>query len=119
MRRVVGAVVGTAVGTLAYWFMLGRGVHILAAVGAGTALGVSVASSGRSISWGVITSVLSVAFSLGVEYAFRPFAADASLGYFLAHIGDLPRNSLISIAVVAVLGFYFGRGRARARVDAA
>ena len=113
LARTAGAVVGTAVGTLAYWLMLRSGTHILAAVGGGTALGVSFAARSASLAWGAFTAVLAVALSLLVEFLFRPFAADPSLGYFVAHLGDLPRNSLVSLAVVAGLGFYFGRGRRR------
>src|SRR5262245_41686717 len=93
--------------------MLERGLHILAAVGAGLALGVSSAARTRSHAWALLTMALAVVSSLLVEFLFRPFRADPSLGYFVLHFGDLPRNSLVSLAVVAVLGWYFGRGRVR------
>ncbi len=118
-RRSAGVVAGAAVGTLAYWLMLRSEVHILAAVGAAAALGVSIASRTVSLAWGVLTMLLAVVLSLLVEFAFRPFRADESFGYFLAHLGELPRNSLVSLVVVALLGFYFGRGRVRRRVDSA
>lgn len=119
MRRSAGAVIGTLVGTAAYWLMLDRGIHILAAVGAGTALGVSFAAKSFSIIAGITTMLLAVASSLVMEFLFRPFAKDESFDYFLTHIADLPRNSLVSLAVVAVLGLYFGRGRARKPADSA
>jgi hypothetical protein len=113
VARSAGALVGTGVGVLAYWLTLRSGTHILAAVGGGTALGVSFAARKQSLAWGVLTAALAVGFSLLVEFLFRPFAADPSFGYFVAHVADLPRNSLVSLAVVAALGFYFGRGRRR------
>lgn len=112
LQRSAGFVVGASVGTLAYWLMLERSIHILAAVGAGAALGVAIGSRSRKFLWGVAVACLAVVVSLLVEWWFRPFAVDDSLGYFVGHVPDLPRNSLLSLAVVAVLGFYFGRGRA-------
>ena len=103
---------GASIGTLAYVLMLERSVHLLAAVGAGGAVGVAVGALSRSYAWAFATAILSVAVSLLVEFLFRPFAADPSIAYFVGHIGDLPRNSMLSLAVVAVLGFYFGLGRA-------
>jgi hypothetical protein len=110
-RRAAGAAGGAAVGTLAYWLLLSWGIHLLAAVGAATALGVSSMTRSSSLGWGVFTMVLAVVLSLLVEFLFRPFAVDPSFAYFAAHLADLPRNSIISLAVVAALGFYFGRGR--------
>lgn len=119
IRRAIGAIVGAGVGTFAYWLLLIRGYHILAAVGAGVALGVSAMARTKQIAWGVATGVLAVLLSVLVESLFRPFAADESFSYFISHLHDLPRNSLISLAVVAALGVYFGRGRVRGRVDSA
>jgi hypothetical protein len=113
IRRVAGALGGAVVGTLAYWLMLEQQIHIPAVVGTATALGVSAAARTTSTAWGLLTAVLAVVFSLQAEFLFRPFAADASLGYFVSHIADLPRNSQLSLAAVAILGFYFGRGRRR------
>ena len=110
-RRAVAGTIGACLGTLAYWWMLQRDIHILAAVGAGLALGVSFGARRRSAAWAVLTAVLAVAVSLLVEWWFRPFVLDASLGYFVQHVTDLPRNSLISLAVVFALGLWFGRGR--------
>ena len=110
-RRAAGAAGGAAIGTLAYWLLLQWNVHLLATVGAGTALGVSSLARSPSIGWGVLTMVLAVVLSLLVEFLFMPFAVDPSFGYFIRHLTDLPRNSALSLGVVAVLGLYFGRGR--------
>jgi len=117
LARAVGAVLGGGLGTLAYWLMLRWDHHILAAVGAGVALGVSAMARTRQLAWGVATSVFAVLLCVAVEFLFRPFAADRSFGFFVAHVHELPRNSLVSLAVVAALGFYFGRGRDRRRVE--
>ncbi len=112
-RRLLGALAGTAVGALAYWLLLQREIHALAAVGAGTALGVASVARTRSPLWSGLTALLAVAASLVVEWTFRPFTAGPSFAFFLANIAELPRNSLISLAVVACLGAWFGRGRTR------
>lgn len=117
IRRSIGAAAGAAVGTLVYWFLLARGYHVLAAVGGGVALGVSAMARTRHLAWGFATGVLAVLVSVLVEWRFRPFAADESLSYFLSHVHALPYNSLVSLAVVAVLGVYFGRGRPRSRPE--
>jgi len=113
IRRFAGGLGGAVVGTLAYWLMLQLNIHIPAVVGAATALGVSAAARTTRTAWGLLTAVLAVGLSLLVEFLFLPFAADTSLSYFVTHVADLPRNSLLSLAAAAVLGFYFGRGRRR------
>ena len=115
IRRSIGAAAGAAVGTLAYWFLLQRDYHVLAAVGTGVALGVSAMARTRHLAWGVATGAFAVLASVLVEWRFRPFTADESLSYFLSHLHALPYNSLVSLAVVAALGVYFGRGRPRGR----
>ena len=78
-----------------------------------------MAARTRNTAWGLLTCALAVALSVLVDFLFLPFRVDPSFGYFVTHLGELPRNSLVSLAVVAVLGFYFGRGRDRRRVDSA
>lgn len=119
IRRATGAIVGAGVGTFAYWLLLQRNYHVLAAVGAGVALGVAAMSRTRHLACGLATGVLAVLASVLVEAWFRPFAADGSFGYFLSHLHELPANSLVSLAAVAALGVYFGRGRARGRAASA
>jgi hypothetical protein len=116
-RRAAGAAGGAAIGILAYWLLLQWDIHLLAAVGAGTALGVSSMARSSSMGWGVLTMVLAVALSLLVEFLFMPFAVDPSFGYFIRHLADLRRNSVLSLVVVAVLGLYFGRGRGSSQPD--
>lgn len=113
VRRFLGALAGTAVGGLVFWFLLERDIHVLAAVGAGTALGVSLLARGTSLAWGLMTAMFAVAASIGAEWTLRPFVQDPSFGFFVAHIADLPSNSQLSLAVVAGLGWWLGRGRRR------
>jgi hypothetical protein len=110
-RRVIGAAIGGALGVGAYWLTLREGYALVAAVGAGVALGVANAARTRSNLWGFATAALAVAATILAEAWFRPFVADHSLAFFLAHLTDLPRNFHVSLAIVAILGFYFGRGR--------
>jgi len=112
-------VLGAGLGTLAYWLLALFDIHSVAVVGAASALGVSAAARTTSNTWGLLTACLAVVFSLLVEFLVLPFRVDPSLGYFITHLDDLPRNSLVSLAVVAVVGFWFGRGRVRRNAVAA
>jgi hypothetical protein len=110
-RRTLGAVIGGSAGVVAYSFTLQNGIHLLAVVGAGLALGAGWLARRRSIAWGAIVAFSAVLLSILVEWLFRPFVVDPSFSYFIGHLPNLPPNSVISLFVVAGLGVYFGRGR--------
>ena len=46
------------------------------------------------------------------EWRFAPFVADESFSFFVRHLNELKPLTLILIGVGAVLGFWFGVGRA-------
>ncbi len=112
-RRTLGTIVGAIVGLLAYWLALRSGYHLLAAAGAGPAIGCGWMARRRSLAWGAGTAVAAVAFSIVTEWLFLPFSADDSFGYFMSHLGDLPVKSKISLVAVAFIGLYFGMARNR------
>ena len=111
--RILGAIVGSVVGLLAYWIALRNGYHLLVAVGASLGIGCGWMGRRRSLAWGTGTAVLAVAFSIVIEWHFLPFSADDSFRYFMGHLGDLPVKSKISLIAVGIIGFYFGMGRNR------
>lgn len=109
--RILGAVVGGAIGVAAHWGSVHAGYHMAGVAGIGLALGVSAGARSRSLAWGVVTAGLAVALSLVTDWWLRPFLADGSLSYFLAHLGDLSPLSKASLLAAGLLGYYFGRGR--------
>lgn len=111
--RLLGGLVGAAIGIVAYWLALGRGVDVLIAVGAGLALGVARGSRRRSLAWGAGIAVVAPMLALGTLWWFRPFADDPSLGHFLSHLHELPRQALMSLGASALAGGWFGMGRNR------
>ena len=110
-RRIIGATLGGGLGVLIYWLALHNGFHILAAVALGPGVGSGLVARRRSLAWGVAIGIVSVAFTIVIEWLFLPFTADGSLGYFLTHVGDLSLKSQLSIIAAAAIGFYFGMGR--------
>lgn len=116
--RLVGAVVGSAVGVLAYWGMLRAAYYMPGVAGIGLALGVSAGARTRSVAWGVATAAAALVLSLGSDWWFRPFLADPSLSFYLRHLTDLSTLILVSLLVAPLLGFYFGRGRMAVRAPA-
>jgi len=120
--RLLGAAIGAAVGVTAHWLLLRTSLQMAGVAGMGVALGVSAGAQSRNVTWGVVTALLAVALSVVTEWWFRPFVADRSLAYFVAHLSDLPALSLASLAAAAVVGCYLGLGRRQPRtsgVDAA
>ena len=111
---MLGAGVGGAIGVTAYWLLLRASIHMAGVAGIGASLGVSFAARSRSVPWGIGTAVLALVVSIGTEWWFRPFVADPSFPYFVAHLAGLPSLSLVSLLAAAAIGFYFGCGRERA-----
>ena len=112
-NRLLGTLLGGVVGVIGHWAMLRSGSHMAGVAGIGVALGVSAMAHTPSFAWGLGTAVLALLLSLVTDWWFRPFVADASFGYYLAHVGDLGSTALASLVAAAVLGFWFGRGRRR------
>ena len=110
-RRLLGALLGGAIGTLAYWLLLRQGILLLAIVGGCLGVLGGLWALRRSRAWGIGLAVAGTLLTIGVEWHFRPFVADESLGYFLTHLHDLTGRTLLSIAFAAFFGYYFGRGK--------
>lgn len=115
VRRLIGFVVGTALGIAVFWVALSYDVHVLGAVGACAALGIGIAAKRVRPVWSILAAVLAVSVSVVVEWWFRPFEADASLRFFLSHVADLPRHTLLQLLAALLMGLWFGAGRSRWR----
>lgn len=118
-KRLFGAAVGGALGVIAYNLALRYDVHVLAAVGAGVALGSNIFAVRRSVAWGIVIAAIGLGLSIVVEWHYRPFVSGSgSLAEFVVRLPDLPWRSQVSLVAAAALGFYFGRrGRCQARAS--
>jgi hypothetical protein len=109
-QRIVGAVVGGAIGATAFWYGTQRGLLLPAVPGALLGIGIGFRAK-RSYAWGAIAAVLCVIFNILVEWKFAAFAVDDSLVYYITHLQDLGWKSQVSLLAVAIIGFYFGMGK--------
>ncbi|MFC1601621.1 hypothetical protein ACFL34_04655 [Candidatus Sumerlaeota bacterium] len=107
----VGAILGGVVGYwLCYW-AAGQGFYTPILPGALVGLGCGSLSGRYSRALGIVCGVLGLVFGLYTEWQIRPFIADKSLAYFLAHLHQLTQLSQVMIVIGAILAYWFGVGR--------
>lgn len=99
-RRCVGAILGGTLGALTFWVAAHWHTIVLAAIGAGFAVGAGWAATQRSMTWGMAVGITAPAVSVAVAWG---------LGVPPKYLWS--SHAIISLAVVAGLGFYFGMGR--------
>lgn len=104
-------VAGGVVGYFAFSWLLGFGMYAMLLPGALVGLGCGNLSRGYSIVLGCIAGVSALALGIFLEWTFLPFAADESLGFFLANLHQLTPITMLMIIGGAILGFVFGKGR--------
>ncbi len=115
LRGLVGALVGGAVGYFLFAWMLKQGYYALALPGALVGLACGYASGIRSVPLAAICGVLTLPLLLFLEWQFRAFVVDDSLGYFLTHLHRLTPVTLVMMALGVVFAVWFGLGRNRLR----
>jgi hypothetical protein len=108
---IVGAVAGGAVGVVACWLVGLEGFQGVILPGAGLGLGCGALSGNKSNGLGAVCAVAALPLEIVTEWWLRAFVADDRLSYFVGHLQDLPKTTLVSIAAGALFGFWFGRGR--------
>jgi hypothetical protein len=111
LRGLAGAAVGAAVGYFLFGLMWRQGFYALALPPALLGLGCSFASRISSNLLGAVCAVAGVALAVFMEWHWRPFRVDDSLGYFLTHLHNLQGMTLFMISLSGIFGFWFGRGR--------
>lgn len=107
---IAGMVAGGVVGYFAFSWLLGFGMYAMLLPGALVGLGCGNLSRGYSIVLGCIAGVSALALGIFLEWTFLPFAADESLGFFLANLHQLTPITMLMIIGGAILGFVFGKG---------
>jgi hypothetical protein len=105
----VGAVIGGTLGFYTFDWLRGQGFYGLMMPGALMGLGCTLLAKHPSAIRGVICGLAAVGLGLYTEWRFFPFAADASLSYFLKNVSSLKPVTLIMIGVGAIIAFWVGR----------
>ena len=121
-NSVLALLAGMAGGVLGYFAFLWiarQGFYALVLPGALVGVGASFLKP-RSVGVCVVCGVMALAAGLFTEWRFAPFTKDPSMGYFVAHLLQLPVLTWIMIAAGAAIGFWspFAGGRAGDRADA-
>ena len=100
-----GAVIGGAIGYLAFLWMVSQGFYALVLPGGLMGFGAGVVKT-RSIALPIICGLASLCLGLFAEWRSAPFIVDESLGYFLSHMFQLNPVTLIMILAGGLLGFW-------------
>ena len=113
MRRswllaLAGAVVGGAIGSWLFLWLVTQGLYGLALPGALLGLGCGYGVPRRSLAAGALCGF--AALILGVYCEWR-FAGDPSFGHFVRHIADTAIATKLMIVLGAGFAFWFGLGR--------
>jgi hypothetical protein len=108
---LVGAIGGGALGYFVFFLLTREGFYGMMLPGALVGIGCGALSGFQSNVLGLLCCVLACALGIFIEWRWSPFVPDDSLSFFVAHLHDLPRTSLISMAAGGFFGYWFGRGR--------
>ena len=102
------AIVGAALGAGAAKLGAQSGFYALPLVGLGTGLAVAAANKRGSVVLGAIALLVAIPAGVLTEWAYWPFVADNSLGYFIQHFFDIAGFRLLLHAFSAAMAFWIG-----------
>lgn len=102
---LLGAILGGAVGYSGFFWLLSQGLYGMVLPGGLLGLGAGMfATSSRYIPF--VCGLMALVLGLFTEWKYRPFIADESFGYFLAHFYELKPMTLLMIGLGAAIGFW-------------
>jgi hypothetical protein len=104
-RVLLSAVIGGLLGYFVFFWLTRQGFYALVLPGGLLGIGAGIFKN-RSKYIAVICSILALTLGFFTEWRFAPFAADASLSYFVSHVHQLRPLTLIMIGVGAFLAFW-------------
>jgi hypothetical protein len=110
---LAGALIGGAIGYVAFVWIARQGFYALMLPGALAGVGTSLFVSDRSVPRAALCGVFALGLGLFAEWRFAPFIKDPRPGYFLAHVHQLQPITLLMIAAGGVLGYWLALGRER------
>jgi hypothetical protein len=109
---LLGAGIGGCLGYLGFFWIVHQGFYGLILPGGLLGMGAGIVKT-RSKYISVVCGFLAFALGCFTEWRFAPFAADASLGYFVLHVHELRSITLMMIAAGTLLGFWVPFSRSR------
>lgn len=113
---LLGAALGGAAGYFLFGWLVQQGFYALLLPPAGLGFGAGLLARGRSVPLAIACAVLGLGLALFTEWKFRPFIADAGLGYFLTHVHELKPVTLIFVALGAYFSYRMALGSDRFRL---
>jgi hypothetical protein len=113
---VACALGGGLVGHFLFIWMARQGFYALLLPGALVGIGAGMVLKERSVALMVICGVMGLAFGTFSEWRLRP---DITFGYFVRHLPDLLPLTKLMLALSAICGAYFARGRSPLQPPAA
>lgn len=114
IRRLVGGLIGAAIGYAVTMLLAQVGGLLMAAIGGGFALGAGSFGVTRSMPWAI--AVAAVAAGITVTHSWHsaplplPDGTPGGLGYFLANSGSWHPMTWVGIAIAGALGLFYGGG---------
>lgn len=108
---LVGAGVGGVVGYFAFGWLARQGFYAVALPGALLGAGFGLVARRKSMAVSVTFGVVALGLGIFSEWSYFPFVADGSLGFFVAHIHQLPPIKLIMLGLGALFASWFSYGR--------
>ncbi|MGE5194119.1 MAG: hypothetical protein ACM3U2_16610 [Deltaproteobacteria bacterium] len=111
LLAIVGAVVGGALGHIAFSWLVTKGFYGM--ILPGGLLGIGAGIGKVQSKWLALTfGLAALCLGLFTEWRYFPSPKDESLGHFLRHVTDRGTVTLLMIAAGGVLGFWVPYRRA-------
>ena len=115
---LVGAVAGGALGFFLFGWALRQGFYAMILPGGLLGIGCALLSRHPSVPRGIACGVAALGLGVFTEWWYRPFGADKSLSYFLAHIGqlDAPGITYLMIGLGTLIAAWAGKDAGAGRI---
>jgi hypothetical protein len=115
---IVGALLGAAVGYVAFFTLLNRaGLYAMVLPGALIGIGRVMGSKTKSIPLGIVCGVAAVVLSLYLEWRVTPLPEGATFIEFLQRLPDRPFRSQASLIAGPLMALWFGLGRSESHAN--
>lgn len=111
LRGLAGGVVGGAIGSLLFGWLIRHGLYGIIIPGAFIGLGAGLAARGKSVLLGALCCAAAITLMILLEWKYFDLTANETLGYLLTHLHQKSPAKLLMMAVGAAFAFWFGQSR--------